>query len=106
VGADQLVTKLVFVLAVLMIPFAELVAGRIQPDFRAMDASATWRRPPRSATKSAPRGASVRSEPRRRRRANTAKQRRGWPRAPKAVSPVEEIEALEDVAPVSPATVV
>lgn len=37
-GPGQLVTKLVFVLAVLMIPAAELVASRIKPDFVAMDA--------------------------------------------------------------------
>lgn len=37
VGPGQLVTKLVFVLAVLMIPAAELVASRIKPDFVAMD---------------------------------------------------------------------
>jgi hypothetical protein len=36
-GPGQLVTKLVFVVAVLMIPAAELVASRIKPDFQAMD---------------------------------------------------------------------
>jgi hypothetical protein len=36
-GPGELVTKLVFVLAVLMIPAAELVASRIKPDFQAMD---------------------------------------------------------------------
>jgi hypothetical protein len=37
IGPGLLVTKLVFVLAVLMIPAAELVASRIKPDFTAMD---------------------------------------------------------------------
>jgi hypothetical protein len=37
-GPGQIVTKCVFVLAVLMIPAAELVASRIKPDFAAMDA--------------------------------------------------------------------
>src|SRR5262249_46503887 len=37
VAPGQIVTKLVFVLAVLMIPAAELVASRIKPDFAAMD---------------------------------------------------------------------
>jgi len=37
-GPGQLMTKLVFVVAVLMIPAAELVASRIKPDFTAMDA--------------------------------------------------------------------
>lgn len=37
-GPGELITKLVFVLAVLMIPAAELVASRIKPDFEAMDA--------------------------------------------------------------------
>lgn len=37
IGPGELVTKLVFVLAVLMIPAAELVASRIKPDFQAMD---------------------------------------------------------------------
>jgi len=37
-GPGELITKLVFVLAVLMIPAAELVASRIKPDFGAMDA--------------------------------------------------------------------
>lgn len=38
IGPGQLVTKLVFVLAVLMIPAAEMVASRIKPDFAEMDA--------------------------------------------------------------------
>lgn len=37
-GPGELITKLIFVLAVLMIPAAELVASRIKPDFEAMDA--------------------------------------------------------------------
>lgn len=36
-GPGELVTKLVFVVAVLMIPAAELVSSRIKPDFAAMD---------------------------------------------------------------------
>lgn len=36
-GPGELVTKIVFVLAVLMIPAAELVASRIKPDFKVMD---------------------------------------------------------------------
>ncbi len=36
IGPGEIVTKVVFVLAVLMIPAAELVASRIKPDFAAM----------------------------------------------------------------------
>ena len=106
-GPGPLVTKLVFVLAVLMIPAAELVASRIKPDFRAMD---TMERDMTSATTEvddevkamrsarALKGAATR-------KANLAKRTRR-PRASTTTrTPVQEIEELEDVAPVSPAMV-
>jgi hypothetical protein len=104
----QLVTKSVFVLAVLMIPAAELVASRIKPDFGAMDAME------RAVTF----GTEVSDEERERRSAAARKaaatrkanvaakaKTKRTPRAPQAArTPVEEIQSLMDVAPVSPAT--
>lgn len=103
-----MVTKLVFVVAVMLIPLAELVASVIKPDFRAMDAME--RDVVSSANVSAEERA-MRSERALRaaatRKRNAAKRVRK-PRAPKAVlTPVEEIEALDaSVAPVSPAPAV
>lgn len=103
-GPGELVTKLVFVLAVLMIPAAELVASRIKPDFKAMDAMERDMAPVAEVNDD---DRALRSERAKKawetRKRNAAKQVRK-PRAPKAAkTPVEEIEALEDVAPVSPA---
>lgn len=105
-GPGAMVTKLVFVLAVLMIPAAELVASRIKPDFRAMD---TMERDMAPATEvsdeeRALRSARAKKAAATRKRNAAVKAKASRVRAPKAARmPVEEIEALEDVAPVSPA---
>lgn len=105
-GPGAMVTKLVFVLAVLMIPAAELVASRIKPDFRAMD---TMERDMAPAAEVSDEERSRRSEIAKkaaatRKRNAAVKAKASRVRAPKAARmPVEEIEALEDVAPVSPA---
>lgn len=106
-GPGELVTKLVFVLAVLMIPAAELVASRIKPDFKAMDAMERDMAPVTEVNDDDRALRSERAkkawETRKRNKAAAVKTTRK-PRAPKAAkTPVEEIEALEDVAPVSPA---
>lgn len=105
-GPGELVTKLVFVLAVLMIPAAELVASRIKPDFQTMD---SMEREMATSAEVSDEERERRSERARKaaatRKANAvakAKSKRR-PRAPQAArTPVEEIEALVDVAPVSP----
>jgi hypothetical protein len=107
-GPGAMVTKIVFVLAVLLIPAAELVASKIKPDFRAMDAMERDMAP---ATEVSDEERARRSESAkkaaatRKRNATVAKVKSSrTPRAPKAArSPVEEIEALEGLAPVSPA---
>lgn len=106
-GPGELVTKLVFVLAVLMIPAAELVASRIKPDFKAMDAMERDMAPVTEVNDDDRALRSERAkkawETRKRNKAAAVKTTRK-PRAPRAAkTPVEEIEALEDVAPVSPA---
>lgn len=96
-----MVTKVVFVLAVLMIPAAELVASRIKPDFRAMDAMERDMTP---STGVSDEERALRSE--RAKRAAETRKRNAVKRVRKprvSRTPVEEIEALEDVAPVSPA---
>lgn len=106
-GPGELVTKIVFVLAVLMIPAAELVASRIKPDFAAMDAMERDMAPAAAevddATK-ARRSAIAKKAAATRRKNAAAKAKADRVRAPKAAkTPVEQIEDLEDVAPVSPA---
>jgi hypothetical protein len=105
-GPGQLVTKLVFVLAVLMIPAAELVASRIKPDFMAMDAMERDMAPVAVVDDALK---AKRSEAARKaaatRKANLAKATRK-PRAPKAPADSSEsarMLAAAGVAPVSPA---
>lgn len=105
-GPGAMVTKLVFVLAVLMIPAAELVASRIKPDFRAMDTMERDMAPASEVSdeERALRSARAKKAAATRKRNAAVKAKASRVRAPKpARMPVEEIEALEDVAPVSPA---
>jgi len=108
-GPGAMVTKLVFVLAVLMIPAAELVASRIKPDFRAMDAMERDMAPATEVSdEERVRRSEIAKKAAATRKRNAAvKAKASRVRAPKAARlPVEEIEALEDVAPVSPAVTV
>lgn len=109
-GPGELVTKLVFVLAVLMIPAAELVASRIKPDFQAMDTMERDMAPAAVEVDDvlkAKRSASAKKAAATRRKNAAAQAKASRVRAPKRAKTldqeIEDIESMEDVAPVSPA---
>lgn len=104
-GPGELITKLVFVLAVLMIPAAELVASRIKPDFEAMDSME------RNITPAAP---SVVDDEAKARRSEIAKRAAAKRRENKAAADAKAeaqraarreraaLRRLEEAAPISP----
>jgi hypothetical protein len=97
----QLITKCVFVVAVLMIPAAELVASRIKPDFAAMDSMERDMAPSVPVVTDAERERRSASA----RKGAATRKRNARRAARELVNPLASIEALKVPAPVSPAPV-